>query len=70
MALAEPACPVCYEPYITDIPEEENELDTRPVLLPGGSSKCLFCCHEVRVQCHNVRFAPEVSLLISFNFSE
>ena len=48
LALAEPACPVCYEPYMTEAPEEDGDLDTRPVLLPGGGSKCLRCCHEVR----------------------
>jgi hypothetical protein len=50
MDFLEPACPVCYEPYETEAPEEYYDSDRRPVILPCGSTVCAACHAAVRLR--------------------
>ena len=48
MRFLEPACPLCFEPFSTEAPDEPEDSDRRPVLCHTSRSVCA-CCHAEAV---------------------
>lgn len=44
----EPACPICFEPFSTEAPDDPEDEDHRPALICGRPSVCA-CCYVSQV---------------------